>query len=178
MPLQAHTSAIGSGGGVRVGIQRRRATAPSPPDPGKEKGLLVGAREPAPHHSTLGRVPVGLGEGCRRHDVAMLAVEPVSPQVVLQAPEVGPVTSALPKMAESPKACLGALCAGHRSPQRPVPAGWEDLQGIVARAHDVFPFPPDQLVVLHQITDFPGRELERVEIAHGGEPNMAAVITG
>jgi hypothetical protein len=67
---------------------------PWPPDPGEEEGLLVGALESAPHHGALRRVLVGLGEGCRRNDATMLAVQPVAPQVVLQAPKVGPVTGA------------------------------------------------------------------------------------
>jgi len=40
MPLQAHTSAIGSGGGVRVGIQRRRQPLQGRQIPAKKKGCL------------------------------------------------------------------------------------------------------------------------------------------
>jgi hypothetical protein len=62
--------------------------------PAKKKGCLSARSNQCPHHGALRCVLVGLGEGCRRNDATMLAVQSVAPQVVLQAPEVGPVTGA------------------------------------------------------------------------------------
>jgi hypothetical protein len=71
--------------------------------PAKKKGCLSARSNQCPHHGALRCVLVGLGEGCRRNDATMLAVQPVAPQVVLQAPKVGPVTGAWLGTVGSPK---------------------------------------------------------------------------
>src|SRR5580704_614451 len=149
---------------------------PRSPDPGEEEWLLVGALEPAPHHGALRRVPVGLGEGRRRHDAAMLAVKPAAPQMVPKAAEVGAVAGARLERRKAPQHvlthdALAILLDHHRR--------WAiriDVQGFVADALRLFKVRADEPVVLDQVADFP--RCEGVEIAHEDQPSTGSVVFG
>ena len=95
----------------------------------------------------------------------MLAVQPVAPQVVLQAAEVGAVACARLERWKAPKHVLAhdalAVLLDHDR-RRAVRI---DVQGFVAAAHHLFEIRADQPVVLDRVADFPRRE--SIEVAHG-----------